>query len=482
MAGYNTKKDKILCGVSSYSFVSQCQQSDNLTVEQRIEKLEEILKEPYWEEYFDKYNDAKGNKSDYLAEQSTIELNLEKLGNYVLFHKDSARITKNTNYIILKNKKAFQEYLDKQDMSNHSSETIVTYLENKQYYLETTTKFKKSMLNMPVTKEYKRFYNQLCDFDSSYVGVRTRLIEEKNKLVEENKELYKQLWDVEDRSKMDNILQAKLHSQIIFNRNKINENIKKIKTILYWYSKYKRNIEEDVLLLDRSLRPKIYFKHVNSYVYDKDILNFFDYFDIIDDFASLEMLEMIVKVGSTDESENVLYELLFDNSVYEGLEAMNVLRKLVNYYLDDIITDEHERLIFDMWRNGMSQVKITEIIANNKEMSSRNVSYIISKILRNISKLHLLNVDYVYETTAVKSHLVHCKDCGMLFPKSHFSKGRTICKKCTVEISKNSKTCKKCGVTKKASSFSKDKRNSDGLHAWCKDCKKEYMIKKRKEE
>jgi len=482
MAGYNTKKDKILCGVSSYSFVSRCQQSDNLKLESRLEKLDKMLKEPYWEEYFNKYNDAKGNKNDYLAEQSVVELNIEKLGNYALFHKDSARITKNTNYIILKNKKAFQEYLDKEDLSNHSSETIVTYLENKQYYLEKTTKFKKSMLNKPITEHYKKFYNQLCDFDGSYVGVRTRLIEEKNKLVEENKILREQLWDVEDRSKMDNILQATLHSKIIFNRNKINENIKKIKTILYWYSKYKRNIEEDVLLLNMALEPKIYFKHVKSFIYNKDILNFFDYFDIIDDFANIEMLEMIVKVGRTEESENVLYELIFDNSVYENMEAMDILRKLVNYYLDDIVTDEHERLIFEMWRNGLSQVKIREITANNKEMSTRNVGYIIAKILRNISKKHLLNVDYVYETTAVRSHLVYCKDCGMLYPKSHFNKTQTVCKKCVSENAKTAKTCKICGVTKKASSFSKDKRNSDGLHTWCKDCKKEYMIEKRKEE
>ena len=269
MSNYYTKKDKIIDGLTSYYFVDKCQQSDNLPLEQRLEKVDELLQHEYWDKYYENYyeNETKGNKTDYLAEQSAVQLNLEKMANYLLFAKDAERVTKKTDYIILKNRKAFDEYLDKEDISNHSKETLVTYLENKQYYLETNLKFKKSMLNLPVSSEYKKFYTQVCDFDGTYTKVKNRLIEEKNNLIADNSILSGILWEEGiDRSKMCPIRKAQLHMKISENKSKINENIRKIKTILFWYKKYRQTIEQDVVDLEHSLRPRIYFKHVGDYL------------------------------------------------------------------------------------------------------------------------------------------------------------------------------------------------------------------------
>ena len=44
------------------------------------------------------------------------------------------------------------------------------------------------------------------------------------------------------------------------------------------------------------------------------------------------------------------------------------------------------------------------------------------------------------------------------------------------EMSKGVKTCSKCNKIKSRNSFSKRKRNKDGLVSWCKSCRKEYQI------
>lgn len=41
------------------------------------------------------------------------------------------------------------------------------------------------------------------------------------------------------------------------------------------------------------------------------------------------------------------------------------------------------------------------------------------------------------------------------------------------------KTCTKCGRSKGLQYFSPDARNRDGLHSWCKECRKEFTSQKR---
>jgi acyl-coenzyme A synthetase/AMP-(fatty) acid ligase len=132
-----------------------------------------------------------------------------------------------------------------------------------------------------------------------------------------------------------------------------------------------------------------------------------------------------------------------------------------------------------MWRNGFTQIQITESVSNNKQMSNVNVFYIISKILRNIQKKHNENIIHVYETTKKVSSLKICSICGQKLPKTAFDKSYSNCKKCISSLKSTTKTCKKCGITKMPNQFGADKRNADGLKSWCKQCLKESEAKRR---
>jgi len=41
------------------------------------------------------------------------------------------------------------------------------------------------------------------------------------------------------------------------------------------------------------------------------------------------------------------------------------------------------------------------------------------------------------------------------------------------------KICSKCKIKKAITAFGKDKHTKDGLHCYCKDCRKKYSVKKK---
>ena len=69
-----------------------------------------------------------------------------------------------------------------------------------------------------------------------------------------------------------------------------------------------------------------------------------------------------------------------------------------------------------------------------------------------------------------------CKDCHKTY-----NSARVIKKSSTEEPIVFEKKCQKCGRILPSSSFSKDHTRPDGLNARCKDCMREYKLKRKKE-
>ena len=93
-----------------------------------------------------------------------------------------------------------------------------------------------------------------------------------------------------------------------------------------------------------------------------------------------------------------------------------------------------------------------------------------------------------------------CPRCGKILPVSEFGKNKntkdglqTYCKSCTNQAVKNSycksrgtkglktKKCDKCGKVLPISDFSRNKRTTDGLQHYCKNCMNSYDLGSKEE-
>ncbi|KKL87413.1 hypothetical protein LCGC14_1934930 [marine sediment metagenome] len=72
-----------------------------------------------------------------------------------------------------------------------------------------------------------------------------------------------------------------------------------------------------------------------------------------------------------------------------------------------------------------------------------------------------------------KTVKVTCKECGREIRVSKGSRCHLteLCYSC-IGNKKVTKVCTKCGLVKKQSEFYRDKSRKDGLHCWCKSCRK----------
>jgi len=435
-------RDYKIDGVTSSMLANSIKNFNTDKQEERMRIVEDILSDKYWIEYFDEYEKVNLSQSDSLSDMNTVNCNIEQLANYILYSPDGEKPSRQ-EYKFYRDKEKFYKKshsnvpLMVQDAHGNNTDRIIDVLiEEQQYIKAKNIVYKRSMIK----NEYCKGYEPLLSFleDKSNISVASsNIIKAQIKLKEEIENLILE----KEKLKTIDYKYHELGCEISEKKRILAETSNRLTNIMIWFNKSLKELREDIRLSHIVATNPIDMKRITNDYCEPPTLNFFDTFDIVDDFDNIDTLRLIAQVGSSTAIKNHVENILCTNGVYETREAMEMLSELINYYVFKASFDGSSFMIFNYFRVGKTQEWIAEKIGVTHSMVGKS----IVKSLTLIQALHRKNIHDVYSL--------------------NFIKDKPIKKVCS--------TCKK---EKELSEFRNNSLGKYGKRARCKECDKLIYI------
>lgn len=429
-------RDCIINGTNSGMLVKDLEVRDDKTQYERMRVVEEICSNPYWADYTDDMLKVELSQSDPLSEDSAVTKNIDKMANYILYAEDGEK-PRRQKYNFYKNEYQFKEKVKNVEsleanleFRSETDREIDFLLGTQQYLIEKTFIYKKSMLKHGLCAEYQGGIN-FFENKENRKKVRVRLSSAKRRI----EGIIEDLIEEKENLKPTDLRYSEIVVEIRTLTNITRSLSYKIKNIMYNFNYELKAIRDDVLQTYISEKRPIVFKHVINYMAEREEFNFFDTFDIVDDFGNPDILKLVLKIGGSKGMVNHMETILCTNGVFEERKAMVMLCELVNYYAMRASLDATEFKALIMYRKGKSFQHIGEQLGVSKQAFSLMVERIIKKLIA----VHYKNTQDVYEL--------------------NFIKDITPIKKCTV-----------CEKWLSLENFAVDNSKKDGKKSACKEC------------
>lgn len=379
-----------------------------LSQQERLQAIEELMKDDYWMRFFDDYYKVGITHNDGLSHLIPACANLEKLANYILYSPDGERITKKTKYNFYQDEKKFMNIetniegmsVNKEGNSLDNGENVIDFLVN------TSDNYKMECKQRITAKDTKReFIEDYHDMNSNL----TKLLKD------------------EDFKYVKQEIKKKLSSVIAIIKKQPADFEKKLKLSKLYYIRSKLDLyisywikanKEDMINIKDSIDGTIYFKNINNYFYESTpygVLERFDFFD-------KEHVKRLLCVPIQKDGISTL-----------NPEVQILVTDLQKYILKCEF-DTFKLQLIELLRKDLILEEIADILGTSRQNMQFHYNTIINQI--------------------IKQYEMEYEDWYYL----------NICKG-------KYKRCSKCGEIKLVQRFSPDQRNKDGLHSVCKECR-----------
>ena len=356
----------------------------------RIKFAQELMKHPYWSEYFDTYYKSNISQNDNLSDHVSVCQTLDSIANYILFSPDGERINKKVKYNFY-TERNFNKLLCKESSIESKAEDSVSSFD----VYDGDEKF---------ANQYSEVINYLVRPMKNY----------KNKIAQEifDKDLSNEYL----KSYQDAIWHCKLlyckYTEQIEELNKQGKSAYKIINKRKFLTKHMKEMKLDQLISKDMLFGTIYFKQPLPDSCDTD----YDQFDFFDE----SHIRALLCVKNTDLQTDVGC-LVWD------------LKNLIK----NIAFDPLENEIINLLKNDNTNIEIADILGIKRQYIDAKIQKIAKKI---INEYYIVYEDWYY-LNICKGKYKQCSKCGQIklatdtyfsFNKSQKDGFDNICKQCRI--------------------------------------------------